>query len=208
MTLGSNGSNGLVTMLADLHTHPLADGRFGADAAERVARHLEAALEAGLDVIGVTDHDEVRAAAIAVDYVERHGLPLLVIPGVEITTSDGHLVVLGASELPPTWRSMTETIAWAREIDALVLLPHPFFPALRARTDVDAMERLNARYGDFDVWRDDIAVLASSDAHAPGELRANPHRTRLHVAERSVRGVRAAVLARRVEIVEALARTP
>lgn len=202
MTSGSNGSNGCMAVLADLHTHPLADGRFAADAGERVARHLEAAVEAGLNVLGVTDHDELRAAALAVEYAERHGLPLLVVPGVEVTTSDGHLVLLGVGELPPSWRSMTETIAWARDAGALVLLPHPFFPALRERSDVDAMERLNARYGDFDVRRDDIAVLANSDAHAPADLCANRHRTQLQVTELSVAAVFDAVRAKRAAIVD------
>jgi predicted metal-dependent phosphoesterase TrpH len=192
-----------VPALADLHTHPLGDGRFGADAEDRVARHLEAALNAGLQVIGVTDHDEMRTAVLAVAYAERNRLPLVVVPGVEVTTCDGHLVVLGTDVLPPAWQTMAETIAWARQAGALVLLPHPFFLALRARTDVDAMERLNARYGDFDVRRDDIAVVANSDAHVPADLLTNPHRTLLRVTELSPAGVLEAVRSCRSAIVDA-----
>jgi predicted metal-dependent phosphoesterase TrpH len=85
MTGGPRNPETLILVSADLHTHPLGDGRFGADAESRVARHLEAALQAGLQVVGITDHDELRSAELAVEYAERNGLQLVVVPGVEVT---------------------------------------------------------------------------------------------------------------------------
>lgn len=186
---------------ADLHTHAIGDGRFGDAARDYVARHLEAAVEVGLRCVGVTDHDDLRPGLLAVEYAAAHDLPLLVIPGMEVTTSEGHLVALGLDAPVAPWRSLAETIADIRGRGALCILPHPFFPALRARTDVDAIERLNARYGDWEVARDDVAVIASSDAHTAADLRASPCRTRLWVTERSLAGVAGALRARRVEIV-------
>jgi predicted metal-dependent phosphoesterase TrpH len=194
------GTNGFLTVAADLHTHAIGDGRFGAGTPDRIARHLEGALEAGLRVVAVTDHDDLRPGTLAVEHAEHHGLPLLVLAGMEVTTSDGHLVVLGLTEPVAPWRSMTETIAAARAQGALCLLPHPFFPRLRERDDVDAIERLNFRYGDFDVAREDIAVIASSDAHSPDDLRENPHQTLLRVDHLSLEGVAGALRARRVSI--------
>ena len=197
----SNASTALMTIVADLHTHALGDGRFDSRAPDLVARHLHSALEAGLQVIGVTDHDDLRPGLIAAEYAAAHNLPILVLPGMEVATEEGHLVALGLSEPLAPWRSMTETIAEARTHGALCILPHPFFPHLRARTDVDAVERLNFRYGRFDVDRDDIAIVASSDAHTPADLRDNPYRTLLHTHDVSWDGIVEALRSRRVTIV-------
>jgi predicted metal-dependent phosphoesterase TrpH len=205
MTSGGERASGLIRLRADLHTHAIGDGRFGANAADLVARHLEGALEAGLDIIGVTDHDDLRPGLLALEEVERRNLPLLVLAGMEVTTDDGHLVVLGLQEPLKRWRSMNETIALARERDeeTLLIVPHPFFASLREQTGIDAIERLNHRYGDFDVTREDIAVIASSDAHTAADLAANPKRTLIEVAEISWPGVIDALRARRATIVPA-----
>lgn len=190
----------MTRVAADLHTHAIGDGRFDERVEGLVARHLAAALKAGLRVIAVTDHDDLRPGLIAAEHARALGLPLLAIAGMEITTNDGHLVALGLREPIQPWRSMTETIAEVRAQGGLCLLPHPFFPTLRERNDVDAMERMNFRYGDFDVCRSDIAVVASSDAHNPAELIANPHRTVLELADVSWTGLVEAIRERRVEI--------
>ncbi len=184
----------------DLHSHALGDGRYGSRTPDLVAAHLDGALEAGLHCIGVTDHDDLRPGLLAEEYALKANLPILVIAGMEITTEEGHLVALGLRNPVPSWRSMTETIEQIRHQEAISILPHPFFPALRARRDVDAMERLNYRYGDFDVDRDDIAVIASSDAHAPSDLRDSPHYTLLHVEHLSREEVASAIRARRASI--------
>jgi predicted metal-dependent phosphoesterase TrpH len=195
-----NGTNGLLKVVVDLHTHAIGDGRFDAGTPDRVARHLDGALEAGLRVIGVTDHDDLRPGLLAQERAQQRALPLLVLAGMEVTTSDGHLVALGLTEPLAPWRSMSETIADARAQGALCILPHPFFPRLRERDDVDAIERLNYRYGDFDVARDDVAVIASSDAHSPDDLRDNPHWTLVAVEDVSWDEVAGAIRARRVTI--------
>ena len=63
---------------ADFHTHAIGEGVFGPRSEELVARHLEAALEVGLDCIAVTDHNDLRPGLLAQDYAARHGLRLLV----------------------------------------------------------------------------------------------------------------------------------
>ena len=205
MTPAGNQSGGLLCLRADLHTHAIGDGRFGTKTPDLVARHLEGALEAGLDVIGVTDHDDLRPGLLALEEADRRNLPLLVLAGMEVTTDDGHLVVLGLQSPLKRWRSMSETIALAREqhAETLVIVPHPFFAALREQTGIDAIERLNHRYGDFDVRRDDIAVIASSDAHSAADLAANPKRTMLEVTEISWEGVIDAIRGQRASIVPA-----
>jgi predicted metal-dependent phosphoesterase TrpH len=155
---------------ADFHTHPLGEGRLGPLSADRIARHLEAAVEAGIQCLAVTDHDEIRSALMAEDYVAKHNLPLLLAPGMEITTIESHLIAVGLREPVAGWRPLTETIEVARSHGATIILPHPAFAHLRERTDVDGMERFNSRYGDFPIEGIEPALVADSDAHNPTEL--------------------------------------
>lgn len=76
---------------ADLHVHTpksVCYNRPGVNAHDIV----HAALAAGLDILGITDHnsvsgiDDIRKAA--------EGTGLTVLPGVELTTSDGHFLAL------------------------------------------------------------------------------------------------------------------
>lgn len=190
-------------ILADLHTHAIGDGTLGPSTPDLVAAHLEAALEAGLDCIGVTDHDNLRPGLMAVEYAAKQNLPLLVIPGMEITTDQGHLVALGIEEPIPPHQEMGATIATIRERGAISILPHPFFAELRERTDVDAMERFNARYGDWNVPDNDhFAVVANSDAHSPADLLANPFRIQIEATSRSWESVAGAIRDRKVTILD------
>lgn len=186
---------------ADFHTHAIGDGAYGPATPDLVAAHVEAALEAGLDCIGVTDHDDLRPGLLAVDYAANHDLPILVLAGMEITTDEGHLVALGLDEPLPRWRSMTETVERIRDQGAISILPHPFFPQLRARRDVDAMERYNSRYGDFDVTENGVAIIASSDAHSPDDLLSSPFHMLVEVDAPTLANVANAIHAHRLEIV-------
>ena len=155
---------------------------FGPRAETLVARHVEAAVEAGLDCLAVTDHNDLRPGLMAQDYAARRGHRLLVLPGMELTTDERvHLVAVGLTQPIPAWRSLDETIARIREAGALSVLPHPFFRHLRERRDVDAIEQLNARYGNFDLNGTETPRVADSDAHSAADLRASKHRTLLQV---------------------------
>lgn len=72
-------------MKVDLHIHTIySDGVFSPE------RIVDTAIEAGLDAIAITDHDNVLAYPIAVDYAEKiansGGKSLEILPGVEINT--------------------------------------------------------------------------------------------------------------------------
>jgi predicted metal-dependent phosphoesterase TrpH len=176
----------LLSLWADFHTHAIGEEAFGPRAETLVARHVEAAVAAGLDCLAVTDHNDLRPGLMAQEYAARHSHQLLILPGMELTTHERvHVVAVGLTEPIPAWRPLDETIARIREAGGLSVLPHPFFRHLRTRRDVDAIEQFNARYGDFDLNGTDVARVADSDAHTPGDLRASPHRTRLEATSRS-----------------------
>jgi predicted metal-dependent phosphoesterase TrpH len=187
-----------VEVRADFHTHSIGEGVFGPTTERLVAEHLEAALEAGLDVVAVTDHNDLRPGLLAQAYAARHALRLLVPPGMEITTDERvHLVGVGLQAPVPTWQPLDETIASIRAAGGLGVLPHPFFAHLRSKRDVDAIERFNARYGDFDINGTPVARVADSDAHSADDLRRSPHYTLLEVGAATWEEVMAAVRAGR-----------
>ncbi len=68
-------------MKIDLHIHTTYSD--GVLTPEQIA---DTAIECNLDVIALTDHDNVLSHKIASDYVKSKGLKLEIIPGVEINT--------------------------------------------------------------------------------------------------------------------------
>jgi predicted metal-dependent phosphoesterase TrpH len=163
----------------DPHVH--SEGSY--DGREPVDLLLEHAADIGLDCVVVTDHDEIeeslRAARLAPDY------GLVGVPGVEVSTADGHLLAIGVAECPDPGRPLPDTVARVREWGGVAVVPHPFqrtrhgVPRRRlAGVDVDGIETYNAwlftgyrnrraatfarRYGHAD--------LAGSDAHSVGTV--------------------------------------
>jgi predicted metal-dependent phosphoesterase TrpH len=106
---------------ADLHLHTLAsDGLLSADALLDYAEHYT-----NLDVIAITDHDEVRAAMRARERAEQLGYRVRVIPGVEVSTRHGHLIGLFVEDRPCAFRSYQETAEWIVARGGLCIAPHP-----------------------------------------------------------------------------------
>ena len=146
---------------------------------ERVAA---AAADAGLDGIAVTDHDTLAN----VDAV-RDAAPddLEVIPGVEVTTTEGHLLALDVREAPPRTDPLT-VVDRVREQGGVAVLSHPF-DALRQsyETDLEALadavdgveavnsrcvrRRFNDRAAAF-ATAHDLPTTGGSDAHFPMEV--------------------------------------
>ncbi len=112
----------------DFHVHSF----FSMDGISSPEELIAAARAAGLNGFAVTDHN----TCDAVDYMLEKGLMredgrpvdgFLVIPGVEVTTSDGHLLCLGC-RLPSTLRGRpaVEVCAAAHEAGCLCVAPHPY----------------------------------------------------------------------------------
>ena len=169
-------------LLLDLHCH----SRFSADGvAEPEALVAEARLK-GLHGFAITDHN----TSACVDYFEEHGflnkagLPvdgLLIIPGQEITTAEGHLLALGV-RLPDDLKGIPALAAvkLIHEQGGLAIPPHPYDrfragirePVLET-LELDALEVFNAattlkRYNRhaFDYAQSrGLPMTASSDAH-------------------------------------------
>lgn len=134
-------------MLAcDLHVHT----NFSKDGESSVEEILKRAEEAGLDAVAITDHDTVDGAKKALTCTTD----VLVIPGIEVSTRQGHLLVLGVTEVIPSGLDVAATVEIVRRMGGVAILPHPYHVwrhgvARRRKAGmaiVDAVEVFNSRY--------------------------------------------------------------
>jgi predicted metal-dependent phosphoesterase TrpH len=134
-------------MLAcDLHVHT----NYSKDGESSIEEILRQAESEGLDAIAITDHDSVEGAKKALTIPSS----VLIIPGIEVSTKQGHLLVLGITEVLPAGLDVVATINIARTMGALTILPHPYHVwrhgvARRKKAGmntVDAVEVFNSRY--------------------------------------------------------------
>ncbi len=105
----------------DLHVHSIfsPDSRLDLDAIVARLPYVE------LRGFALTDHNTVAGhaalARLAADHPEYAFLA-----GVEVSTSDGHLLAYGVTERPPVHRPMAETVEWVRAHGGEPVVAHPF----------------------------------------------------------------------------------
>lgn len=116
--------------LADLHMHTTYS-RDGTASVESMVRY--AAERTALQVIAITDHDEIRGALEAVELGGRYGIH--VVPGSEISTAEGHLLGLFLNECIPAGLSLVETILRVGEQGGLCIAPHPTAAKVRSLSE-------------------------------------------------------------------------
>jgi predicted metal-dependent phosphoesterase TrpH len=163
----------------DLHIHTNASPD-GVSSALEIA---EAAKARGLDGVAITDHDVIMDPQNASSLSERTGL--IVIPGVEVSTSEGHLVILLPKHPVPSGISLLEAVRSAIEAGSVPFIPHPTDPishgvgeeavvSLPYRLPIESLNastlsRYN-RSAEELAKRLSLPRLASSDAHLSGAV--------------------------------------
>ena len=149
---------------------------------------LDAAERAGMDVIALTDHDDIRASFVLRDIAARRASPVEVITGIEVTTRSGHLLALWIEDEVPMFGALAATVARIHALGGLAVAPHPLSyltfsvgeGALRAlhagppECQLDGIELRNPSYAGRvrrgrAAWLNEhvlhVAETGSSDAH-------------------------------------------
>jgi len=137
----------MVLITCDLHIHSSAS----ADGKCPVAEVIAKAKERGLDAISITDHDTTEGAKEALA-IQNPGI--LIIPGIEVSTKQGHVLVLGTTKMFEAGKDALETIRAAKAQGCLTIIPHPYhrwrhavgLHSLEALREADAIEVFNSRY--------------------------------------------------------------
>jgi predicted metal-dependent phosphoesterase TrpH len=107
----------------DPHVHTLAS-----DGIHDVETMIQAAMSAGLDAVGIADHERLDAAVAGKAMAEFRGWPIEVIVAEEISTRGGHLVGLYLKKRIRPWRSLKDSIARVHEQGGLAIIAHPLPP--------------------------------------------------------------------------------
>jgi len=135
---------------ADLHIHTT-----WGDGTASVRQILEHAAEpADLDVIAITDHDEMRGAWEAQDLAGAYRLD--VIPGAEITTLQGHLLALFLERPVKMLRSVEWTIQAVHDQGGVCIAPHPLSWLTRSLGE-RAVRRVSAHLDGIEVINPSLA---------------------------------------------------
>ncbi|MEM3641467.1 MAG: PHP domain-containing protein [Candidatus Bathyarchaeia archaeon] len=133
-----------------------------------------------IKAIAVTDHNTVegyyKVCELAAPYKD-----ILIIPGVEVATTEGDLIVLGVAELPPEPWTVQNVIDFTREKDGVVIAAHPYriygLGDAVKKYNVDAIEVLNGASPPYTNKKAEnlarelrLPGVAGSDAHTVSEL--------------------------------------
>lgn len=173
----------------DLHLHTTASP----DSSLEVSEILPAVRRAGLDGFAVTDHNsmaaipevERRMVEEAPAPGQRRERPLILIPGVEVSTKEGHLLAYFVPRPPPAGLSLARTVDDVHQMGGMAVLAHPFRRAHGAGRSLgqhppipfDLIETLNghndgaanARAADLAI-RMGLSTTGGSDAHRALEI--------------------------------------
>lgn len=104
---------------SDLHIHTI----FSYDGTASVPAVLNRARQLGLDVIAITDHDEIKGSLLALELAPKYGVE--VIPGIEATTAEGDLLTLNVTERVARGQSLMETVLQVQKLGGFCIAPHP-----------------------------------------------------------------------------------
>ena len=86
---------------------------------------LDAAERAGMSVIALTDHDDIRGSFVMRDLAARRDSPVEVVTGIEVTTRSGHLLALWIEDEVAMFAGLAATIAQVHAMGGLAIVPHP-----------------------------------------------------------------------------------
>jgi predicted metal-dependent phosphoesterase TrpH len=159
----------------DLHVHTF----YSLDSLIRPEELVFYARKRDLDGVAVTDHDRLDGAL----KISRES-DFLIIPGMEITSSDGHIIGLNVQKSIPRGLTAEETVNRIHLAGGLAIACHPanFFKASlgnRVSSRFDAVEVINSsaipfsyavKQGERIASHSGIARVGGSDAHYGPEI--------------------------------------
>ena len=164
-----------MTVKADLHVHSI----YSRDSIITPEELVFYARKRGLTAVAITDHDQVEGAR---KIARETGF--LIIPGTEVSSSDGHIVGLCVREAIPKGLNSQDTVDLIHKAGGIAIACHPYalFKGSVGKyvtRDFDAVETRNASSFPFKTAakRADLLAnclnlpkVAGTDAHIPQSI--------------------------------------
>lgn len=158
----------------DLHIH----SRYS-DGMNSPQEIVEYAQKIGLSGVAITDHDEIEGSLQALKF---QGENFQVIPGLEVSSREGHILALGVKEMVEWDNSAQETVEKIHSLGGIAVATHPYdsfrmgVGDLIYRLDFDAVEVENGhtfrnRKNPLKMAQEkNLCMVGGSDAHTLGEI--------------------------------------
>lgn len=168
-------------MIAELHAH----SNHSHDGEDSVRSLLDSAISKNLDIISITDHNTINGSLEAKEIVKSEHLSIIVLPGVEISTEEGHLLAFGVTQDFEPEMSMRETSQLVKEAGGVAAVAHPFqvhrhgvLRLSKVIDIVDAVEVFNAKFyidfcnrlSNYFATKYQKSPIAGSDAHCSSAI--------------------------------------
>ena len=159
-------------MKIDTHIH----SKYSKDSITPLEDIIKYSQKIGLNAIAITDHDEIEGTW-AVRKLEHEGL--LLIPGEEVSSSEGHIIALGITDYIKPLQTPQETVDQIHDYAGIAIAAHPYcyyrsgLGNIVQSLDVDAMETMNSRFilgisnhiAKKVSKKNNVPVIGASDAH-------------------------------------------
>jgi len=162
-------------MLFDFHIHSEYSRL---DSRSKVVDILEQAKKVGLGAVAISDHDAIEGSLKAAKMSSKE---LIILPSMEISSLDGHIIGLGVLERVPMDLTASETVERIHKLGGIAIAAHPYDSVRRGVGDLcwkapfDAIEvNGHCLYGNGKAKQVAKAhgkpLVGGSDAHSVGEI--------------------------------------
>jgi predicted metal-dependent phosphoesterase TrpH len=161
-------------ILADFHIHTI----YSNDSTITPKNIVECLVNHNfVKVAALTDHDTIRGLKETIKLAAPYP-DILIIPGVEISTAQGDIIVLGTTEIPKKPWTVDSIIDFARSVGAVSIVAHPYreygMGDLARKYKFDAVEVLN---GESLPTTNKMAKKLAKDMKIPGIAGSDAHTT-------------------------------
>ncbi len=170
----------ILPLKIDLHVHTC----YSVDAMSSLKETVLYAKKNGLNGIAITDHDSLRGVRKALKLADR--MRFIVIPGVEVTTLQGHVLALNITTSIPQNLGLAETVEKIHEAGGIAVAAHPIVfiksqikERIASVSNLDGIEVINSSAFPFSLStrlnrelaeRLNLPQTAGSDAHHASEI--------------------------------------
>ncbi|MBQ6218353.1 MAG: PHP domain-containing protein [Methanosphaera sp.] len=159
-------------MKIDTHIH----SKYSKDSITPLEDIIKYSQKIGLKAIAITDHDEIEGTW-QIKKLEHEGL--LLIPGEEVSSSEGHIIALGITDYIKPLQTPQETIDQIHDNAGIAIAAHPYcyyrsgLGNIVQSLNIDAMETMNSRFilgisnhlAKKVSKKNNIPPIGASDAH-------------------------------------------
>lgn len=144
-----------------------------------IEKILERSKERNLSAIAIADHDNIEASFLAEKMAKKYGI--IVIPAIEVSSKEGHILAYGVSKNIKAKMSALKTIEEIHNQGGIAVAAHPYLPqglnnffSFKKRQylkilPVDGVEVISCATSSFQAKKIakilNLAVVGGSDAH-------------------------------------------